>query len=72
MNDPQMLLSACCVKGLNTPIMHRKKIDFFFMYLSNTYFHQVLEQKYKEPKQKRHKDRLSVKHTGREAHKQID
>ena len=42
------------------------------MYLSNTYFHQVLEQKYKEPKQKRHKDRLSVKHTGREAHKQID
>ena len=63
MNDPQILLSACCMKGLTVPAMHRKKLLFVFI----CQIHISIKFQRKniiETHNRKNKDRLRVKQTG--------
>ena len=65
MNDPQILLSACCMKGLTVPAMHRKKLLFVFIYQIRISI--KFQRKNVETQNRKNKDRLRVKQTGGQA-----
>ena len=65
MNDPQILLPACCMKGLTVPAMHRKKLLFVFIY--QIHISIKSRRKNMETQNRKNKDRLRVKQTGGQA-----
>ena len=65
MNNPQILLSACCMKGLTVLAMHRKKLLFVFIYQIRISI--KFQRKNVETQNRKNKDRLRVKQTGGQA-----